>query len=130
VNGCPIAVEVFEGNTKDSSTIASQIEKVRTRLSIKNVVWVTDRGILTNSKINELVKSVDGLDYITGLTEPQIRHLVEVKAVQLGLFDEVNLVEFTSKDFPWKSSFETITRPTRLQQKALDLVGISLICTQ
>jgi transposase len=100
VNGCPIAVEVFEGNTKDSSTIANQIEKVRTRFGIKNVVWVTDRGILINSKINELVKSVDGLDYITGLTKPQIRHLAEVKAIQLGLFDEVNLVEFASVDYP------------------------------
>jgi transposase len=100
VKGCPIAVEVFEGNTKDSSTIANQIEKVRTRFGIKNVVWVTDRGILTNSKINELVKSVDGLDYITGLTKPQIRHLAEVKAIQLGLFDEVNLVEFASEDYP------------------------------
>jgi transposase len=99
-NGCPIAVEVFEGNTKDSSTISSQIEKVRTRFGIKNVVWVTDRGILINSKINELVKPVEGLDYITGLTKPQIRRLAEVKAIQLGLFDQVNLVEFTSEDYP------------------------------
>jgi transposase len=100
VNGCPIAVEVFEGNTKDSSTISSQIEKVRIRFGIKNVVWVTDRGILINSKINELVKPVEGLDYITGLTKPQIRHLAEVKAIQLGLFDQVNLVEFSSEDYP------------------------------
>jgi transposase len=100
VNGCPIAVEVFEGNTKDSSTLANQIEKVRTRFGIKNVVWVTDRGILTNSKINELVKSVEGLDYITGLTKPQIKKLAEVEAIQLGLFDEVNLVEFSSEDYP------------------------------
>lgn len=100
VNGCPIAVEVFEGHTSDSSTIANQIEKVRTRFGLKNVVWVTDRGILTNSKINELVLSVEGLDYITGLTKPQIRRLAEVQAIQLGLFDEVNLVEFTSEDYP------------------------------
>jgi transposase len=100
VNGCPIGVEVFEGNTKDSSTISSQIEKVRNRFKIKNVVWVTDRGILINSKINELVKPVEGLDYITGLTKPQIRHLAEVKAIQLGLFDQVNLVEFSSEDYP------------------------------
>jgi hypothetical protein len=100
VDGCPIAVEVFEGNTKDSSTLANQIEKVRTRFGIKNVVWVTDRGILTNSKINELVKSVEGLDYITGLTKPEIKKLTEVEAIQLGLFDEVNLVEFTSEDYP------------------------------
>lgn len=61
---------------------------------------MTDRGILMNSKINELVKPVDGLDYITGLTKLQIRHLAEVKVIQLGLFDEVNLVEFTSEDYP------------------------------
>ena len=53
-----------------------------------NVVWVTDRGILTNAKINELVKPIEGLDYISGLTKPQIRKLAEVEAVQLGLFDQ------------------------------------------
>jgi transposase len=97
--GCPIAVEVFEGNTSDSSTLMSQIEKVRKRFGISNVVWVSDRGILTSSKIKELVKPREGLDYITGLTKPQIRKLAEVKAIQLGLFDEVNLVEFESEDY-------------------------------
>jgi transposase len=99
-NGCPIAVEVFEGNTKDSETLSNQIEKVRKRFGIKNVVWVTDRGILTNAKINELVKSREGLDYISGLTKPQIRKLAEVETIQLGLFDELNLIEFESEDYP------------------------------
>ncbi len=99
-NGCPIAVEVFSGNTSDSATLTNQIEKVRTRFGIKNVVWVTDRGILTNAKINELVKPIEGLDYISGLTKPQIRKLAEVEAIQLGLFDELNLVEFESEDYP------------------------------
>ena len=98
-NGCPIAIEVFEGNVKDTSTIGKQIEKVRTRFDIKNVVWVTDRGILTNNKINELVKPVEGLDYITGLTKAQIKKLAEVDAIQLGLFDEVNLVEISHEDY-------------------------------
>ncbi len=84
----------------DSATLTNQIEKVRNRFGIKNVVWVTDRGILTNAKINELVKPVEGLDYITGLTKPQIRKLAEVEAIQLGLFDELNLVEFESEDYP------------------------------
>ena len=99
-NGCPIAVEVFEGNVKDTTTIGNQIEKVRGRFGIKNVVWVTDRGILTNNKINELVKPVEGLDHITGLTKAQIKNLVEVEAIQLGLFDEVNLVEISHEDYP------------------------------
>jgi transposase len=66
--GCPIAVEVFEGNTSDGATLSGQIEKVRKGWGIENVVWVSDRGILTNSKIKELVKPLEGLDYITGLT--------------------------------------------------------------
>nr|CAO86924.1 unnamed protein product [Microcystis aeruginosa PCC 7806] len=64
------------------------------------MVWVSDRGILTNSKIKELVKPIEGLDYITGLTKPQIRKLAEVEVIQLGLFDQVNLVEFESEDYP------------------------------
>lgn len=99
-NGCPIAVEVFSGNTKDSATLTNQIEKVRNRFGIKNIVWVTDRGILTNANINELLKPIEGLDYISGLTKPQIRKLAEVKVIQLGLFDELNLVEFESEDYP------------------------------
>ena len=99
-DGCPCAVEVFSGNTADSSTLASQIDKVRNRFGIPHVIWVTDRGILTSAKINELVKPVEGLDYISGLTKPQIRKLAEVEAIQLGLFDELNLVEFESEDYP------------------------------
>ena len=99
-DGCPCAVEVFSGNTADSSTLASQIDKVRNRFGIPHVIWVTDRGILTSAKINELVKPVEGLDYISGLTKPQIRNLAEVEAIQLGLFDELNLVEFESEDYP------------------------------
>ncbi|WP_430015967.1 IS1634 family transposase [Microcystis aeruginosa] len=98
--GCPIAVEVFEGNTSDGATLSGQIEKVRKGWGIENVVWVSDRGILTNSKIKELVKPLEGLDYITGLTKPQIRKLAEVEVIQLGLFDQVNLVEFESEDYP------------------------------
>ena len=100
LNGCPIAVEVFKGNTKDSSTLVSQIEKVRNRFGIKNIIWVSDRGILTNAQINESVKPVEGIDYITGLTKPQIRQLAEVETIQLGLFDEMNLVEFDCEDYP------------------------------
>ncbi len=98
--GCPIAVEVFEGNTSDGATLSGQIEKVRKGWGIENVVWVSDRGILTNSKIKELVKPIEGLDYITGLTKPQIRKLAEVEVIQLGLFEQVNLVEFESEDYP------------------------------
>ena len=61
-NGCPIAVEIFKGNTKDSSTLVNQIEKVRNRFGIKNIIWVSDRGILTNAQINESIKPREGID--------------------------------------------------------------------
>lgn len=99
-SGCPIAVEVFEGNTKDSSTLSEQIKKVKKRFGIARIVWVADRGILTDNKINELVKTDSDLDYITGLTKPQIRKLAEVKAIQLGLFDEYNIAQLYSEDYP------------------------------
>ena len=122
-DGCPIAVEVFSGNTSDSATLTSQIDKVRNRFKIQNIVWVTDRGILTNAKINELVKPGEGLDYISGLTKPQIRKLAEVEAIQLGLFDETNLVEFESEDYPGERLIACrnplITEKNHLQREAL-----------
>ncbi|AVQ71538.1 tail length tape measure protein [Microcystis sp. MC19] len=121
--GCPIAVEVFEGNTSDGATLSGQIEKVRKGWEIENVVWVSDRGILTNSKIKELVKPIEGLDYITGLTKPQIRKLAEVEVIQLGLFDQVNLVEFESEDYPEERLIACrnpfIAQKNQLQREAL-----------
>jgi transposase len=98
--GCPIAVEVFEGNTSDTTTITTQIEKVRQRFGIKQVVWVGDRGMITNTRIIADFKQVEGLDWITALRASQIRKLVEQEAVQLSLFDETDLVEFSCADYP------------------------------
>jgi len=121
--GCPIAVEVFAGNTSDGATLSGQIEKVTMGWGIENVVWVSDRGILTNSKIKELVKPIEGLDYITGLTKPQIRKLAEVEVIQLGLFDQVNLVEFESEDYPDERLIACrnpfIAQKNQLQREAL-----------
>jgi transposase len=98
--GCPIAVEVFEGNTPDSTTITTQIEKVRQRFGIEQVVWVGDRGMITNTRIIADFKQVSGLDWITALRAAQIRKLLEQEAVQLSLFDERDLVEFSCSDYP------------------------------
>ena len=107
----------------DSTTLSGQIEKVRKGWGIENVVWVSDRGILTNSKIKELVKPIEGLDYITGLTKPQIRKLAEVEVIQLGLFDQVNLVEFESEDYPEERLIACrnplIAQKNQLQREAL-----------
>ncbi len=98
--GCPVAVEVFEGNTNDTTTVGQQIEKVRSRFGLLNVVWVGDRGMLTSSRINEEFKNQEGLDWITALTSSQIGNLASEKVIQLGLFDEKNLVEVSSYAYP------------------------------
>ncbi len=98
--GCPIAIEVFEGNTSDPTTFTSQIEKVRSRFGIKQIIWVGDRGIITSSRIKEDFKKQQGIDWISALRSIQIRSLVEQGAIQLSLFDEQNLAEISCPDYP------------------------------
>ncbi|MBD0363695.1 MAG: IS1634 family transposase [Coleofasciculus sp. C3-bin4] len=84
-SGCPIAVEVFEGNVNDSKTLAAVLEKVRHRFGIQRVVLVGDRGVLTSAQIQNSLKTVEGIDWITALRAPQIRELMEQKYLQLSL---------------------------------------------
>jgi transposase len=97
--GCPIAVEVFEGNVGDPSTVATQVDKLKQQFGLKRVVLVGDRGMLTEARIEETVKPA-GLNFITTLRAPVIRGLVEAGALQPSLFDERDLAEITSPDFP------------------------------
>jgi len=98
--GCPVAVEVFEGNTADPKTLAAQIQKVRTRFGLTRVVFVGDRGLLTEARIREELRPIEGLAWITALRAPAIRKLVEGGALQLSLFDEQDLAEITSPEYP------------------------------
>jgi transposase len=98
--GIPLAVEVFEGNTGDPTTLATQIEKVRHRFGLERVVFVGDRGLITQARINEQLKNIEGLDWITALRAPQIRQLVEQEYLQLSLFDQQDLAEIQSPDYP------------------------------
>ncbi len=97
--GCPISVEVYPGNTGDPSTLASQIFKVRERWGIERVIWVADRGLLTEARIEKELRPLEGLDWITALRAPAIAALVEEEALQLSLFDEQDLFEFTSAGY-------------------------------
>ena len=99
-DGRPIAVEVFEGNTADPATLAAQIHKIRRRFGIERVVFVGDRGMITEARIRQDIAPVDGLDWITALRAPAIRRLVEQESLQPSLFDEQNLAEISSPDFP------------------------------
>jgi hypothetical protein len=98
-NGCPVAVEVFEGNTADPMTLATQIDKLKERFGLSRVVLVGDRGMITSARIRDELKPA-GLDWITALRAPQIRALLDTGAVQLSLFDERDLAEVTAPEFP------------------------------
>jgi transposase len=98
--GCPVAVEVFEGNTSDPKTLANQIAKLRKRFGLHRVVLVGDRGMITTARIEEELRPIAGLDWITALRAPAIRVLAEQGAIQPSLFDERDLAEITSDDYP------------------------------
>jgi hypothetical protein len=97
--GIPVAIEVFAGNTGDPVTVASQVDKVKDRFGITRVVLVGDRGMLTAARLREDVRP-EGLDWITALRAPQVKNLVRDGALQLTLFDQTDLAEITSPDFP------------------------------
>lgn len=98
--GCPVSIEVFEGNTADPRTLASQIQKVRKRFGVRRVVFVGDRGMLTSRRIDEELRGVEGLDWISALRTDGIKKLVSQNTIDLSLFDERDLAEVTSPDFP------------------------------
>lgn len=100
VQGCPVAVEVFEGNTADPKTVATQIVKLRERFALKEVVLVGDRGMLTQARIEQELRPVAGLQWITALRSGQIQKLVTDGALQLSLFDQTDLAEIVHPDFP------------------------------
>ena len=98
-DGCPVAIEVFDGNTGDPTTLAAQIEKLKQRFHLDHVVLVGDRGMITDARITEDIKSA-GLDWITALRAPAIKELMNSGALQLSLFDQRDMASITSPDFP------------------------------
>ena len=98
--GCPIAVEVFKGNTADPATVAAQVTKLKERFGIERIAWVGDRGMLTSARIEQVLKP-QGMDWVSSLRAPQIAQLAaEHGPFQPSLFDERNLIELTSEHFP------------------------------
>jgi transposase len=97
--GCPVAVEVFEGNVGDPSTLPSQITKLKQRFDLERVVLVGDRGMITEARLEETIKPA-GLDFITALRAPAIHELVNAGQIQFSLFDDRDLAEIISPDYP------------------------------
>src|ERR1700740_2299127 len=99
-DGCPIAVEVFAGNTADPTTLSSIIAKLRERFALKRIVLVGDRGMLTSARIRAELTPAAELDWITALRAPQIQQLLQAGSLQLSLFDQRDLAEITDPAYP------------------------------
>jgi transposase len=97
--GCPVAVSVYEGNVADSATFMPEVQRLREQFGIEHLVMVGDRGMIGHGSIAEL-REMDGVGWITALKSASIRSLVEQGQLQLGLFDERNLVELSSPEYP------------------------------
>jgi len=97
--GRPVSISVFAGNTGDPKTLMPQVQKIKKDFGIKTMVLVGDRGMISQKQIDEITDVV-GIDWITALKTGAIRKLVDDKAIQMELFDERNIFEFTHPDFP------------------------------
>ena len=98
-DGCPVAVEVFDGDTGDPKTLSAQIAKIKQRFGLARVAFVGDRGMITQARLDEEIKPA-GLDWITALRAPAIRALLDAGAFQLDLFDERDMASIASPDYP------------------------------
>ena len=96
--GRPVAIGVHAGNTQDQQTLAGAVAAVRERFGISDVVVVGDRGMLTTAHAQALTAA--GVGFVSALKSAQIRALLDVGDLQLGLFDETNLAELSSERFP------------------------------
>jgi hypothetical protein len=99
-DGCPVAVEVFAGNTGDPKTVAAQVAKLRERFRLERIILVGDRGMLTEKRIEEDLRPHEGVEWITALRAPQIQKLASEGVVQMSLFDERDLAEVQHPDYP------------------------------
>ena len=98
-SGRPLGIEVYAGNTVDSGTVTDRVKQLKDRFGLAHVVLTGDRGMLTQARIDEL-KKIGGIDWISALRAPDIRKLAEKDLIQPSLFDEHDLVEICSPDFP------------------------------
>ena len=97
--GCPVAVEVFQGNTADPKTVPAQVKKLRERFGLRQVVFVGDRGMITSARLREDFTD-DGLSWITALRATSIQKLAADGALQPSLFDTADLAEITHPGYP------------------------------
>jgi transposase len=98
-DGRPISIDVYPGNKSDPSTVPDQVEKIRNRFKLSQIVLVGDRGMLPQTQIDKL-KDYPGIGWISALKSSAIKKLVEQQHLQLSLFDQQNIAEIESPDYP------------------------------
>jgi transposase len=99
-SGCPVAVEVFAGNTSDPKTVAAQVDKLRQQFGLSNMVLIGDRGMITSARIREDLPASHGIQWISALRATQIQKLAAGGQLQMSVFDQTDLVEIAHPDFP------------------------------
>jgi len=109
--GRPVAVRVFPGNTGDPAAFTQIAQVVREKFGLAKMVMVGDRGMITSARIAALNQQPDGTprtdpyEWITALRAPAIKKLMaDGGPLQLSLFDEQDLAEITSPDFPRRAA--------------------------
>jgi Transposase DDE domain len=98
--GRPVAVRVFAGNTGDPKTFPQAVDAVRGTFGLRQMIMVGDRGMITSARIKDL-KTLEGMAWVTCLRGPAIKKLMaDGGPLQLSLFDEQDLAEISSPDYP------------------------------
>jgi len=115
--GCPVAVEVFEGNTSDPKTVATQVDKLRLRFGLQKVVLVGDRGMITSARIREDLPASHGIEWISALRATQIQKLAKDGQLQMSLFDKTDMAEIAHPDFPGQRLVACFN-PLRAEERA------------
>jgi hypothetical protein len=99
-DGRPVAVRVFAGNTGDPKTFPEAVDAIRGTFGLRQMIMVGDRGMITSARIRDL-KAMEGMAWITCLRGPAIKKLMAGGGpLQLSLFDEQDLAEISSPEFP------------------------------
>ncbi len=87
-HGYPLTIEVFQGNTSDTKTVSSQLEKLKENFGIERVIFVGDKGMIKSSQISEIISDQYKWNYLTTITKGQIKTLINQDILQIELFED------------------------------------------
>jgi transposase len=117
VEGRPIAIEVFEGDIGDPSTLGNQIDKIKNKFKLSKVIFVADRGVITQARIDEELKSEVGFDWISALTSKSISKLIKAKALTPSDYDEKDFAQISSPDYPGERLIVCLNKALREERR-------------